>query len=146
VTDVLDADAVGPVDVAVMVFETGRIDDAVGAAIRDLVETGTVRIIDFAVVRKDSDGDVSLVELDDVESGPTLESLADAQFDLLSEQDLMTIAESLDPGSAALVVVWENTWAAQLAVAVRASGGRLAAFERIPHDAVASAIAALAEA
>ncbi|WP_179892400.1 hypothetical protein [Streptomyces sp. rh34] len=51
----------------------------------------------------------------------TLPQVADAQFDLVSDEDLRTVSDSLGDGSSALVVAWENTWAARLAAAVRES-------------------------
>ena len=45
----------------------------------------------------------------------------------------------------ALVVVWENSWAARLAAAIRSSHGTLIEQERIPHETVLRAIAALDE-
>jgi hypothetical protein len=41
--------------------------------------------------------------------------------------------------------VWENSWAARLAAAVRASHGRLISQDRIPRETVLRAIAALDE-
>jgi hypothetical protein len=62
-----------------------------------------------------------------------------------ADSELAVMADSLDPGCSALVVIWENTWAARLAAAVRGSGGELFAQYRIPHEVVASALDALRE-
>ena len=42
-----------------------------------------------------------------------------------------------------VVVVWENSWAARLATAIRGSHGQVVVQERIPRDTVLRAIAAL---
>jgi hypothetical protein len=61
---------------------------------------------------------------------------------LLSEEDVTWLAAAIEPGSSAGVVVWENTWAAAFASAVRRSGGQLVAGGRIPTQALLAAIEA----
>jgi hypothetical protein len=61
---------------------------------------------------------------------------------LLSEDDVTAVAAAVEPGSSAAVLVWENTWAAPFASAVRRSGGQLVASGRIPIQAMLAAIEA----
>jgi hypothetical protein len=65
--------------------------------------------------------------------------------DLLSEADLADLADALMPETSAMVVVWENCWAARFAASVRGSHGRVAMLERIPHENVERALTALDE-
>ena len=118
----LDADSVGPVDVAVILFEGNKFSGDVAPALAELNDGGTVRIIDFAFVRKETDGSASVVEAGDAEVADLFDFHA-TQFDLLSEEDLIGIADGLEADSSALVIVWENRWAARLGAAVRASHG-----------------------
>jgi ACT domain-containing protein len=141
----LQADSMGPVDVAVILFEGNQFNGDVAPAIAELVESGTVRVIDLAFVRKETDESISVVEVSEADVADTFKRINESQFDLLSDEDLTDIANGLDPGSSALVVVWENSWAARMAAAVRASQGRVIDFERIPADRVVRAIAALNE-
>jgi Family of unknown function (DUF6325) len=140
----LDADSVGPVDVAVILFEGNKFSGDVAPALAELNDSGTVRIIDFAFVRKEIDGSASVVEAGDAEVAEQFDFHA-TQFDLLSEEDLIRIANGLEINSSALVIVWENRWAARLAAAVRASHGQLISQDRIPRETVLRAIAALDE-
>jgi hypothetical protein len=49
----------------------------------------------------------------------------------------------MEPGTTAALLVYENTWAAPLATAIRGSGGQLVASGRIPiNDLVAALDAA----
>ena len=50
--------------------------------------------------------------------------------------DIENVAQALEPGSAAGVLVYENLWAAPFAAAVRHSGGQLVASGRIPIQAL----------
>jgi len=142
---VLDANAIGPVDVAVIRFDSDEFSDDVAPALSELHRSGTVHVIDLAFVRKEADETVSCLEATDERVAPAFAGLADTRFDLLSDSDIDKIADDLDPGSAAMVIVWENSWAARLAAALRGCGGQVVAQERIPRELVLRAIAALDE-
>ena len=60
----------------------------------------------------------------------------------MTEDDVTAIAEAIDPGTTAAVLIWENTWAVPFATAVRHSGGQLVAGGRIPIQALAAALEA----
>ena len=140
----LEPDSIGPVDVAVIMFDGNQFNGDVVPAMTELQDSGTVRVVDLAFVRKEQDGSTSIVEVSDDEVAAAFERV-DGEFDLLNEQDLSEIAEGLQPGSSAMVVVWENSWAARFAAAVRGSHGQVIVLERIPRENVLRAIAALDE-
>jgi Family of unknown function (DUF6325) len=141
----LQSEKIGPVDVAVIAFEGNDFNTAVTPALTDLQASGTVQVIDLAFVRKDADGSTSIVELADEGVSEEFDQITDSQFDLLSEADLTDIANGLEPASAAMVIVWENSWAARFASAIAESHGRVAMLERIPRENVERAITALEE-
>ena len=142
---VLEADKLGPVDVAVIAFEGTDFNGDVAPALADLQASGTVNVIDMAFVRKEADGSTSIVELADEAVAEVFERITDSPVDLLSEADLADLADALTPETSAMVVVWENSWAARFAAEVGASHGRVAMLERIPPENVERAISALAE-
>lgn len=142
---ILQSEKIGPVDVAVIAFEGREFDTGVAPALTDLQASGTVQVIDLAFVRKDADGNTSIIELADEGVSEAFDQITDSQFDLLSEADLMDIASSLEPSSAAIVIVWENSWATRFASAIRECHGRVAMLERIPRENVERAIIALQE-
>ena len=139
----LQSEKIGPVDVAVIAFEGDEFNSSVAPALTDLQASGTVQVIDLAFVRKDADGTTSIIELADEGVSEAFDQITDSQFDLLSEADLTDIANGLEPASAAMVVVWENSWAARFAAAMSASHARVAMLERIPPENVERAISAL---
>ncbi|GAA4051620.1 DUF6325 family protein [Nonomuraea soli] len=144
-TSILEAESVGPVDVAVITFGGDRFDGTAAAAVHELQENGTVRVIDLSFVRKGDDGGVTTIEADDSEVAGRFAGLADEELDLLSDEDLTLIGEQLEPGTAAVVVVWENTWAAKLVSALSSSKGEVAMLQRIPRQVVADALEAVRE-
>jgi uncharacterized membrane protein len=132
---------IGPVDYMVVAFPGNKFRGEIGPAIADLVDSGTIRIIDLAFVSKDADGEVlalELTELDpDVQAG--LEKAGVEVGGLFNEDDLADAGEALEPNSSAALLVWENLWASKAAQAIRDAGGELVAFERLPHDVVQAA-------
>ena len=132
---------IGPVDYMIVAFPGNRFRGEIGPAITDLVDSGTIRIIDLAFVGKDADGEVvafELTDLDpDVQAG--LENAGIEVSGLFNEDDLADAGEELEPNTSAALLVWENLWAAKAAQAIRDAGGELVVFERLPHDVVQAA-------
>jgi hypothetical protein len=139
------ADSIGPVDVAVIAFDGNQFNGDVAPAIAQLEQDGTVRVIDLTFVHKDADGGVVVAELADSGVAKAFEKLTSTQFDLLSEEDLKIIGDDLPANSSAMVLVWENAWAARLGAALRGSHGRMVSLERVPRDVVLAAFDALNE-
>jgi hypothetical protein len=132
---------IGPVDYMIVAFPGNKFRGEIGPALADLVDAGTIRIIDIAFVGKNADGEVvafELMELDpDVQAG--LENAGIEVGGLFNEDDLADAGEALEPNTSAALLVWENVWAAKTAQAIRDAGGELVVFERLPHDVVQAA-------
>ena len=107
-----------------------------------------MRVLDLLLIRKGVDGAVEaseLREVDDTEVGQ-LRALEDDLAVLLAEEDVEEIGRSLEPGASAVVLVWENTWAAPFGAAVRRAAGLPVTSGRIPNQAIVAAIEAHREA
>ena len=132
---------IGPVEYAIVAFPGNKFTGQIAPALADLVETGTIRIIDLAFVSKDADGEVLAFEITDL--APDIqEALAKSGAEasgLLNEDDVVAAAEELEPNSSAMLIVWEDVWAAKLAQAVRDADGVVLDLERIPHEVVMAA-------
>ena len=130
---------IGPVEWVALTFPGSRLDARVVPPLRDLVDPGTVRLLDAAVLHKDADGVMTESELE-AEGVQAFDDLDGDVLELLSEDDLIAIAASLAPGTTTLVLVWENRWAAAFADSVRRAGGVLSAYDRVPTDRVGPAL------
>ena len=134
--------ALGPVEYAVIAFPGNRFNGDVVHALSELVESGTIHIIDLVFAHMDADGVLTVGELEelDAELGAVFADLEGDVNDLLNEEDLNEISTLLPPNSSAAIIVWENLWAERFAAAVRGSGGQLVDSGRIPHEVVAAAL------
>jgi Family of unknown function (DUF6325) len=142
--EVDSVDELGPVDWIVVEFPGSTFNGAIAPALRDLVDRDVVRVLDLLVLKKDSDGTLEAFELSDLDTSEIgeLRGYESQLAMLLSEDDVTAVAAAIEPGSSAAVLVWENTWAAPFASAVRHSGGQLVASGRIPIQALLAAVEA----
>jgi hypothetical protein len=136
-----EAAEIGPVEYLIVGFPGNRFKGEIAPALADLVQAGTIRIIDVAFASKDADGEIAAFELSDLdpEVRQGLENLGAQPGGLLNEEDLMGVATSLDPDSSAALLVWENLWAKPVAADIRDAGGELYGHDRIPHEVVMAA-------
>ena len=133
----------GPIDIVVIGYpaDAPMTGDAVPLLV-DLVERGIIRVLDVMFVMQNEDGTFSGFEASDLDD----KSIGDfkvfegASSGLLGEEDVATAAEAIEPGTAAVVIVYENRWAGPFAAAVRRNGGVLIDFQRIPVQDVVAAL------
>jgi hypothetical protein len=141
----INVDEIGPVDYLVVGFpaEKANFSGAMASELKGLIDSNTIRVLDLVMVMKGEDGSVEASErdADDSEIGE-LRALERDLAILLAEEDIEDIGATLEPGSAAAVLVWENTWAAPFGSAVRRSGGQLLGSGRIPTQALIAAVEA----
>jgi hypothetical protein len=134
---------VGPVDYLVLGFPAGQ-QNFTGEAIDELaklVAEGAIKVLDMLLVAKGEDGTIEGTEVHEGPAGD-LGRLLSKEADLamvLAEEDIEKVGATLEPGGVAAVLVWENTWAAPFATAVRRAGGELLASGRIPTQALLAA-------
>ena len=144
ITDPNDVDELGPVDYIVVEFPGSKFNGEIAPALKDLVDRGIIRVLDIVILQKDDKGTLEVAELSDLDESE-VGSIRDYETELamlLSEDDVLAVAEAIEPGTTAAVLVWENKWAVPFATAVRHSGGQLVASGRIPIQALLAAIEA----
>jgi hypothetical protein len=140
-----DLDQMGPIDYLVVEFPGNRMTGGMFPLLLDLVDRGLVRILDLALVRKETDGSISGLELSDVDADGELDLsvFEGASSGLLGEDDIQEAGNALAPDSSAGILVYENVWAAPLASEIRRSGGQFVASGRIPVQQVLAALDAI---
>jgi hypothetical protein len=135
----------GPVDIVVIGFppDAPKTGEAIPLFV-DLVDRGIIRVLDVLMVQKDPDGSVAGVEIIDLGEGfEQLRVFEGARSGMLGDEDAATAGDALEPGEAAVLICYENAWAAPFATAVRRNGGRVLAYERVPVADLLETIEAL---
>ena len=140
--------SIGPVEYIAIAFPGNHFSGEIVPALQDLVDNGTIRILDLVIIHKDADGNVDAVELSDASDveKATLASLGVVGTRLLGLEDVEDIGELLDDESSCALMIWENVWASRFAESLRNADGVLIANGRIPVPVVEEAMAAGASA
>jgi len=137
-------DEFGAVDYIVVEFPPGK-DNFTGemaAELAALSESGVIRVLDLLVMTKDDTGKVEAFEIDDLDGMDELRMLETHAAAILAAEDVPNLAASMENGTTAGVVIWENCWSAPFASAVRRAGGQLIADGRIPIQSILASMEA----
>jgi hypothetical protein len=124
----------GPIDYLVVEFPRKDMRGEGLPLLVDLVERGIIRILDLTFVSKDDDGSVTVLDLADEDADGRLELAVfqGASSGVIGEEEISEAASVLEPGTSAGILVYENTWAAPFAGALRRSGAQIVASGRVP--------------
>jgi len=127
----------GPIDYIVVEYPEHKPTGEAFEELLRLVDSGVIRVLDLAFVRKNADDSVVALSWADVADGVAeIEVFDGASSGLLGQEDFDEVGNALARNAAAAILVWENVWAAPFASAVRRSGGQLVASGRIPVQAL----------
>ena len=134
----------GPIDYVVIEFPADARGEGTAKAIIDLVEQGTIRLYDAAVLRRAADGSGSEIDLA-TEDGPLagLAPLAGARSGMLDADDLEAASGVLEPNTTALIIVYENAWAVPFVAAARGEGGQMVASARLSAQQIMDTLDAI---
>jgi uncharacterized membrane protein len=133
---------IGPVEFMVVAFPGNKFTGEITPALKALVSSGTIRIIDLAFVTKDADGKVAAMEVEDLDSevGHAFQAIEAEIGELVNQDDLMTIGKSLEPNSSAALLVWEDIWATKFVQALANAGAVVLDLQRVPRDVIDAAL------
>jgi hypothetical protein len=138
-----ELDELGPIDVVVIGFPADAPMTGESAPLLvDLVDRGIIRVLDVIFVTKGEDGAFAGFTIDGIEKDRIgdFAVFEGATSGLLGDDDTAAVAEAMEPGESAVVLVYENRWAAPFAASVRRNGGQLIASQRIPTQDLIGAL------
>jgi uncharacterized membrane protein len=134
--------AVGPCDLIVVKFPGNKFHGEIAPALAKLHQQGIVHVIDALFAMRDETGELAVVELQDVDADGVLDVVAVVEVSgAIGPEDVELAADGLEPNSSALLLLFENTWAAEVTQAMRNADGELLFMERIPAAVVEQALA-----
>jgi len=133
----------GPVDVVIIGFPGNMFTGKIAPAIKELVENNTIRILDLLFVSADDAGTISSVRIQDLAADlePGLVEMDVFLPGALDDHDAQELAEDLPANSSALLVAFENVWAAKFVAAIQEADAVVIDQIRIPASAVAELLA-----
>jgi hypothetical protein len=137
---------VGPIDIVVIGYpKDSPLTGEAATALVDLVDRGIIRVLDALFVIKNEDGTFSGFAAQDLEQDLVgdFAVFEGASSGLLGDADVEVAAQTMEPGEAVAVIMFENTWAAPFASAVRRNGGYVLDYQRIPYSEVVEVLEAV---
>jgi hypothetical protein len=126
----------GPVEYVIIEFPGNEFNGRIAPEIAKLVEAGTVRILDLIFLKKDLAGTVSTFEFSELDEAAAFVEIEGQSEGFLGEDDLAWAADTLDPDSSALFILWEDLWATDLAREIWRANGELLVGQRVPRSVV----------
>ena len=135
---------IGPVEILVVGFPKNQFTGEIAPALEELVEAGTIRVIDLVFVTKSADGEVVGIELADLDEATSaaFRPHVEEPSGLVSDEDIADLGAALEPDSSAAILLFEHVWATRFRDAVLYSGGEMIASIRIPKEVVDEVLAA----
>ena len=142
-TDALDA--MGPIDYLVLEFPGAKLTGEGLPILIDLVDRGIIKILDLVFVLKENDGSLAGLTISDLDGDGELDLTVfeGIRSGLIGDDDISQAGAVLEPGSAAGILIYENSWAGPFAAAMRRSGAQVVADGRIPVQEVVAALDSL---
>jgi hypothetical protein len=128
-----------PLEYVLIKFEDPKPSGKIVPELLDLAERGIVRFIDIVFIQKEQDGNTRTVELNDLdsESYEMFVPMGEHVSSLFTNDDLQIAASKLPENSAAILILWENLWVANLRKAILDAGGQLVERAQIAPEVVA---------
>jgi len=129
---------IGPVDLLVVKFPGNKFKGEIAPALRDLVDSGTIRVIDLLFAIKDAEGNFDMIDVKEVEDAEltVYEPLLTGGTELLSMDDIQQVADMLPNNSSAAVLLFENAWATRFRDALVNADAELIYNIRIPYTVI----------
>jgi len=127
-----------PLEYALIKFENARPTGKIVPELLDLAARGIVRFVDIVFIQKEEDGSTRTIELNDLdpESYEMFVPLGEHVSSLFTNDDLEIAASKLHENSAAMLILWENLWVANLRQAIQDAGGELVERAQIAPEVV----------
>ena len=117
----------GPLEYVIIGFNGDQFTGEILPKLIQIEGQGCVRLVDLVFVSKDEAGDLTILEISDLDEAEAAayEPLTAEYFGLLTAEDVAELAAGLPENTSAAVALFEHRWALGLQWAVRAAGGQM---------------------
>jgi hypothetical protein len=134
----------GPVELLVVKFPGNQFTGEIAPALKELVDSGLIRVIDILFVYKGDGGELTITEINDFSDDDyaVFDPIVAAVSGLLSLDDVRQLSGALDNNSSAAMMLFENVWATRFRDAIVNANGELVMSERIPKAVIDELLAA----
>jgi uncharacterized membrane protein len=126
---------IGPLEFVVIGCKGNQFTSEIVPELNSIQEKGLIRVVDLFFVRKDLNGTVTVLEVNDLndEELAAFDPIKEDLMGLLTPEDIVLLTEAIPPDTSAVIVLLEHAWIVKLADGLNRAGAVLLAGGMVPQ-------------
>ena len=129
---------IGALEFAVIGCKGHQFTSEIVPVLNSIQEKGLIRVVDLFFVRKDVNGTVTVLEVQDLndEELAAFDPIKEDLMGLLTPEDITLLTEAIPPDTPAVIVLLEHAWLVKLTEGLNRAGAVLLAGGMVPQAAM----------
>lgn len=125
----------GPLEFVVIGCQGNQFTSEIVPELNSIQEKGLIRVVDLFFVRKDVNGAVTMLEVNDLndEELAAFDPIKDDLMGLLTPEDIVLLTETVPTDTSAVIVLLEHAWVVKLNEGLNRAGALLLAGGMVPQ-------------
>ncbi len=126
---------IGPLEFVVIGCKGHQFTREIVPELNSIQDKGLIRVVDLFFVRKDVNGTVTVLEVNDLndEELAAFDPIKDDLMGLLTPEDIVLLTETIPPDTSAVIVLLEHAWLVKLTEGLNRAGAVLLAGGMVPQ-------------
>ena len=129
---------IGPLEFVVIGCKGNQFTSEIVPELNSIQEKGLIRVVDLFFVRKDVNGTVTVLEVNDLndEELAAFDPIKEDLMGLLTPEDIVNLTETIPPDTSAVIVLLEHAWLVKLEEGLSRAGAVLLAGGMVPRSSM----------
>ncbi|MGZ3628430.1 MAG: DUF6325 family protein [Ktedonobacteraceae bacterium] len=126
---------IGPLEFVVIGCKGNQFTSEIVPELNSIQEKGLIRVVDLFFVRKDVNGTVTVLEVNDLndEELAAFDPIKEDLMGFLTPEDIVLLTETIPPDTSAVIVLLEHAWIVKLTEGLNRAGAKLLAGGMVPQ-------------
>ena len=126
---------IGPLEFVVIGCKGNQFTSEIVPELNSIQEKGLIRVVDLFFVRKDVNGTVTVLEVNDLneEELAAFDPIKEDLMGFLTPEDIVLLTETIPHDTSAVIVLLEHVWLVKLTEGLDRAGAVLLAGGMVPH-------------
>ena len=126
---------IGPLEFVVIGCKGNQFTSEIVPELNSIQEKGLIRVVDLFFVRKDVNGTVTVLEVNDLndEELAVFDPIKEDLMGFLTPEDIVLLTETIPPDTSAVIVLLEHAWIVKLTEGLNRAGAVLLAGGMVPQ-------------
>jgi hypothetical protein len=126
---------IGPLEFVVIGCKGHQFTRDIVPELNSIQEKGLIRVVDLFFIRKDANGTVTVLEVNDLndEELAAFDPIKDDLMGFLTPEDIVHLTQTVPPDTSAVIVLLEHAWVVKLTEGLDRAGAVLLAGGMVPQ-------------